>query len=357
MLALELRPGAFEAREEDQGRGEFTTVRVLPLWETRAPPEEFVVNLWWLGPDGQELRARGEPVLYTALALPGFDMYVRPPASAPGMWSMVPEVGYEGERVRGVPVAVECVADLAARVASLDAAHAPLARDVLDVLARGVPLLPGASVGAWLDHLEHGAASERPGDVVPRAFEGLPIAWELVSDVEQPRRALVLVDAFSEPPRGWFDVPGKRGWLDAARALAARVLALPAPLDEDAVAALRHALAHGDDAELVIVARGAAVPDVLVHRAALERFVDGLALETELGSPSAPPPLQLPALVLDAGAGEDAEQTVEREGRAPLRWVRRRAPPVLADLELPELVAAWWGGAGDEAVPGNGDRR
>lgn len=352
-LDLRLSPGAFEAREA--GLGDALTVHVAPLYPAYAPPGEFVLRLVWIAPDTSEQVARTEPVQHTALRPPGFEMYIRAPLSDVETWRLVVELGWEGETARGVPIRVESVQRLAERLQAMDALAASgvearlaeVMRDVDDVVRNGVRQLSGESVDGWLSLIERRPHTMAPRpEVVPNMLLGDdgPPAWELMTDDNRIDKALVLVDGASEPARAWFDNAGRATWVPAARALNARVLALRGPLDAAALQALDERFGADGIERWALVARGSAVADVLAQRRALAAHVDGLVLATELGTRRAPPPpLVVPGLILDTAAEVDDDQRIERDGAATLRWVRRRALPLVGELELPELVAEWWG--------------
>jgi len=105
--SLDLQPvaGAFSASAE---RGPVLRVRVYPLYPIDAAGD-FHLSLYWVAPDGTETRARRESVAESALAQPGFEMFVRAPASEPGLWHLIPEVERDGSSARGVPVPVPCL--------------------------------------------------------------------------------------------------------------------------------------------------------------------------------------------------------------------------------------------------------
>jgi hypothetical protein len=119
-IDLVVTPGAFGARDESAAdKGEPTTVHVRLFGSPRSHAD-VDLGLVWIGPDGRQVVARREPVSVSVLR-DGVPMYVRPPASRPGPWRLVPELARKGAIARGVPVPVECVARVAARVAALEA--------------------------------------------------------------------------------------------------------------------------------------------------------------------------------------------------------------------------------------------
>ena len=115
-LSLRVVPGAFEARAE--GLGEATTVHLVRGRDVVIEGDP-VLSLYWLGPDGEELRARRE-VLPPAIVRAGsLEMFIRPPATKPGAWQLVCEVGTDARARRGLPVLVDCVSDLKERRSAL----------------------------------------------------------------------------------------------------------------------------------------------------------------------------------------------------------------------------------------------
>ena len=77
-LSLRVVPGAFEPRSD--GFGEATTVYLTRTMDV-AVEGDPILNLYWLGPNGEELRARREVIPRAIVRLGVVEMFIRPPKS------------------------------------------------------------------------------------------------------------------------------------------------------------------------------------------------------------------------------------------------------------------------------------
>ncbi len=336
-LDLQVAPGAFSAHGE--GLGEPVTVTVYRL-ERDPPAPDCELSLDWIAPDGVRTRARTEPFGAQAFRGAGFKMYVRAPRSPPGLWHLQPVVRAGGREVEGVPVPVECVAQLAPRAARARAAAlgagggAETALDRLDaLLALGLraPELAGAS--AWLAALEEPAAApawSAPGGGEPFLFGGFEGA--------EKRGALAFLwsedDAEELPLAGpvgeaWRALARERGLgLFVLRVRAGEGPRLRAGLEELERLAGRAPV-------LVARGRGAFVASLLLPGAAAGGEVlplSGLVLlYPAAGLPRLLPPV--PTLVVGPPGGEAPPPG--------LRFVPGGVFPFLDEPRLPALVGEW----------------
>ncbi len=351
-LDLRVVPGVFAAR--DEGRGESMVVRVESLYALPAPEgiEELPIVLTWLGPAGEELQARAEPVPTTCLTRTGFEMFVRPPVSEPGRWHLVAEVGHGAARRRGVEVAVDCVGDLGARARrlQLESQRAPsvlrseLWAAVGQLREHGLRRLATLFLGHWFDFSEERPPATLTAPVVPSSLGSAalaqgPVFWTLPNDGPF-ERALVIVCGTAEHPSEVLSGAVGEGWRRLSVARATRVLVcapspgVPARLMERcaSLASERgwsevHLMARGDQgtALLAEVQRRDSPP------------IAGLILCATPGAgPRDGAGLAVPLLTIDALAAQ--ETSAEGEG-----WSRIgcREPGFLLDLRVPSLVAAW----------------
>lgn len=358
-LDLRVRPGAFQARED--GLGEPTTVHVERLFEVLVP-STVELGLDWIGPDGSARRARTEPIDPSAWTAAGFDMYVRPPASAAGRWSLAPVVEHEGERFPGVPVAVDCVVDLSARVSELarrlGGEPSPVAAELGPRIAAwielGVRPASALPMGVWLAlALGEDPRAEAGPVPVPIELEGAGLAWGF-GDGPSDAGAPVLLLGTEGAAHPLELLSGSRGsaWRELARSLGAVLLASDLPaIAEPGAPALGELVGRlGDErsgAQLVLVLLGDAgvlFPSCLRNAGGLG--VDRLVLD---GPPAggARPELRLgiPVLALDALASRD-ERLSGGEGGAAWTWIRHREPGFLAELSAPDEIGAWMRAAG-----------
>jgi hypothetical protein len=341
-LDLRVQPGAFEpARGE---RGEPMIVRVLPL---RAPgqggADEVDLSLYWVGPDGREVRARTEPVHRDAFVLPGFEMYVFAPATDPGDWRLVPEVALGEERWRGRAVPVACVRDLFARFDRAVADGAPGAWK--DALRRGVEHgVRDATWGPLSELLERGAAAPAPPQ--RSAVAGVAAASVALAPAGEARGIVVVVVPRAEDPE--WSLVGPRG--AAWRALpaagqhlvltAAPIVAARGASALELCAALR-ALQPGLPLTLVVSGGDVGRLPIALAAAGGEPPIDRLVLHTLVSGDRAPrAPLPGVPTLYAVPLDEDLARA-EVEGAPGVSWWRRADPPAIVELALPGELARW----------------
>jgi hypothetical protein len=370
-LDLRVVPGLFCARRE--GRGEALTVTLVSLWDSRVAggsgghergalepgalePEGGVeASLIWISPDGEELRARREPVSAAALDA-GFEMYIRPPASGAGLWSLCLELRTSLGLVRSAPVPVECVEDLAglrARLASAPGVDHPaagreLARRIEDACQHGLRRASGLSIETWSERLSSGAAgpTPRPFDAGDLRTAGASL-WELAPRAEPSKRMFLLLVAQEEHPTDVLTGPVGRAWSRVYASEAVRVLAARLPLPGAEGLDLRELARHLKGVEgvehLVVVARGdfgRALPRELMSEPCAD--IDALVLsETPAVRAPLPEELQVPTLQLEFSAQSASELgSFVASSAGHTRW-RSTRPAVIGVATAPELMAAW----------------
>jgi len=361
-LDLRVVPGAFAAR--DEGRGEAMTVHVRPLFDARAPDATCAVTLYWLSSGGGEQRARSEPFPTAAIAV-GFDMYVRPPLSRAGRWHLVLELEQDGVGRRGLPVPVDCVADLAARakalqVASLEQPDALRSELWASQARRSDHGLRGADavpLERWFRSCETDAGGEAdPAEAVPQLLRGFDDGehafWTFASPLPATaRRAYVLLAGSHEHPSDLLTGAFGRAWADLAREEGALLYAASFSFEPEE----RHDAPGFCDwlrrerglEETYVVARGQAGAFLMSRMSRMSRLagageqgIDGVVLcstPATRARPSGTP--GLPILSIDDLAPE--ESRTSGAGAAPWTWVRLREPRFVADLRVPELIGEW----------------
>jgi len=346
-LDLHVLPGAFTAGAG--GRGDEVIVRVLPamtrLFEPL--PEEVLLRLVWVGPDGQEIPARQEPVHRHAFRMPGFEMYLRAPGSSPGRWHLVPEVEREGRIGRGFPVPVDCVRDLFGRAdrrlaaPAEDPSHAAAHEALTRRLHGGFRNRMAPPIGALLD----GAL------LPPLLSEGAEWAGaetlRLDAGPQQPRELVLVVAPALEEPDWVFAGAALEAWVDLAVGRHAWVFttALPIrdPTGADVLGVLEGLRAALPDVPLTLVVRGPSVGRLslalLGKRGALP--FDRVVVNTVLPESAAPQrQFEAPTLLV-APLSEDAPlERVPGDG-PPLHWLKRADPPLVVAPALGAHVRGW----------------
>ncbi len=226
-LDLMVLPGAFSAVDRD--RGDALIVRVLPAYTRlyqRALPEQIQLTMIWVSPDGQETRARSEPVHRDALVLPGFEMYFHAPPSKPGTWSLIPEVEWAGVKGRGVPVSVEGVRALFDRYDRLvsQAGSNESQRAILTCLER-ILLHGGRDAGdPSIEGLLQGETPARAQRSV-HSWAGKGTCFQLDPAEGTPAKGVVVVVSPVLHEAGWALVGDEgKGWLELAAAGAQRIV-------------------------------------------------------------------------------------------------------------------------------------
>lgn len=350
--ALDLRvvPAHFRSRAADrEGElGEAMTVYLAPLGGL-PPPRSSVATLWWIGPDGTELRARREEIGAEAFSLPGFEMYLRPPHSAPGRWRLVLELEQGGQRARGWPVDVECIADAGALAprAGADAQFLAECWSARERLGLRLPVgLSSAHLralaegrterGTWRPLCAHRAAA--PG---PREW-----AWG-ACEAPTVRGLLVAVLGPNAAAERWAAGPAGQAWRALARARQWAVAALAVdsscqgPALTQAFAALQASFAaEPGAAELpcTVLLEGAAtglVQSALLGEARRPFQVAICAGELTRGDPEQVLPGTTRLVFAPGGASDLPEQTGE------CTWVEAEEPLFLDLARLPALAERW----------------
>ncbi|MDF1797785.1 MAG: hypothetical protein P1V81_01300 [Planctomycetota bacterium] len=254
-LDLRVRPGLVEAKRS--GRPASLTVDLASLYELRSSLD-VGLSLVWLGPEGQELVARTEPIAARAFGVEGFQMFVRAPLVEPGLWHLVPELSPRIEDpgaepgalllapVRGRPVPVPIVAPepgIAGLVQRFGQAATPGARSPLvALLETGERLAPSLYQLAsdWLGR--ELAAPQVPG--------ALP----------DPDTAPVLLLVEPRDRAGGPSFAGTVGaaWLEAGRSTGHH-LAATAPVGAGESPRVTEACASFGDREVTLVVFGDAI--------------------------------------------------------------------------------------------------
>ncbi len=346
-LGLTVQPGAFEARPA--GPTTPLTVLVTPLFDTPVP-DAVDVRLVWVSPQGEERVARTEPVEPAPLRR-GFEMYVHAPPSAPGEWVLIPQVLREGASLRGSPVAVDAVADLARRQRELvgrwPAEHAARARvgDARGLLEGGLRL-PALSTEDLLRLAEGEPDGPPVGGLVPARphfVAGRLEAWRLGSP--GARTGVVLVASSRERPEELLAGTLGEHWRVAADAagfeLFATALALVPPTGARSALQLAAELrgARGWERCALVALGESALQSAAALGGAEGASFDLLVLVRDApGAARADRRLDLSVLSLEPLA-EGAGSTDLRPEGFPWLRVTRREPRFLVELELPALVA------------------
>lgn len=346
-LDLLVLPGAFTAGEG--GRGDEIIVRVLPaMTRSFEPlPEQVLLRLVWVGPQGQEIPARQEPVHRAAFRMPGFEMYLRAPASMPGSWSLVPEIELEGRTGRGHPVPVDCVRDLFGRADQLAgsppgdpyeaAAHEALRRHLHHGIRDGMaPPIEGLLDGALLPpllslDLDWGAGATLCLDVGPG----------------QPREVVLLVMPTLEEPDWAFAGSAADTWIHLAAERRARVYTSSLPIRDpsgpDILGVLAGLRSTHPGLPLTLVVRGSSVGRLSLACAGRSEGVlfDRVVVHTVI-SPQATPRRQfeVPTLVLTPLA--EPAPLLRLAGAGPALFRHSLAdPPLVVDQSLGLIVEQW----------------
>jgi hypothetical protein len=225
-LALRVVPGAFESRTE--GLGEATTVSLTRTRDVLISGDP-ILSLFWIGPDGEEQRARRE-VIPRALVISGaVELFIRPPLSAPGTWQLVCEVGLGETARRGLAVDVDCVADLGARREALAARPRTervgwTAERALEELCLGGLRHPVLGARALLK-----LAEDREVGAVRAEVHGGAMECQIAPSGEASG-TLVLVGGSSFSPIELLCGAAGAAWRSYAEAEGLRVIALDLPL-------------------------------------------------------------------------------------------------------------------------------
>ena len=355
-LDLMVLPGAFGAVDRD--RGDALIVRVLPAYTRlyrRALPEQVQLTLIWVSPDGQETRARSEPVHRDALVLPGFEMYFHAPPSKPGTWTLIPEVEWEGVSGRGVPVPVQGVRALfdrydrlASRGASTESERGVLAS--LDrILMHGGRDAGDPSVEALLN----GTSPRRvQRSVHPWAGEGTCYQFDPAGDT--PARGIVVAVSPVLHEVGWALVGDEgRGWRELAQAHAQRVILTELPLSHSAGPDVLELLARlreeEPDLPLTLVLHGSGLGrlQLALMRTKGRPPFERLVVDSVLWGAPVRPLVDVPMLFVSpleekaAGLRRSGVPSGNGEPQSSLHEVRSIDLPVICAARLPGWIGQW----------------
>lgn len=356
-IDLRVVPGVFASRSE--GIGEALVVNVKPLDKlTDEPgmPESVDLCLVWVGPAGQELVARSEPIGRKAFVLDGFEMYVRPPISAPGFWRLVPEVRVGAHVARGLGVPVECVERLQERYAAFQARQREKGSTdayegaLIERVEHGVRDLTLPSVDALLD----GRTGELRNQMVARAKPHANANWttrgadawvlDPPDSAHAPAELLVSICSPRETPAWLFAGEAGRLWQEYGEQVSARIVSLdfeaagqPGLLWE----LLASERAAHPDARLCLVARASSLFGLgfELQDEGKSALIDRLVYISPIVREHAPSMhVRMPWLFLEPLGEEYTDQEIAVEEGADGYWARRPEPIPIAELELPGLL-------------------
>lgn len=279
------------------------------------------LRLLWVDSEGEEQLARTTPTHGEAPSPGGFFMYVSAPAQAAGTWRLVTEWVFGEQVYRGWPV-----------VMTLDEDGVP---------DRNFQRRDGLGGALGLLEKRLGSLLEVPS-AAQFSADGLDVVMDIPEGMEL-RATVLLVLQRPERLQGVFAGEAGAGWARLA-ATGVRVLAtLRGLTGEQEAAALALLGRQSADRPRVLVARGTNVRRLLTAVSGAElRPFNGLAVSLIQPGAAAPPALLagLRSLFLEPLAGADRE--AQTDPSAPeQRWIQRAAPPVFAELELPELIDGW----------------
>jgi hypothetical protein len=360
-LDLQPAPGVFESRAE--GEGVAVTVGVVPLTPL-ADRADIQLSLYWIAPDGNEQLARREPVRAAALEAPGFQMFLRTPRSAPGMWQLVAECERDGVRARGAPVEVECVERLDERLRRVFARslppQSPAAMLAIALALRhqsGLRTLASLRPSEMLRQIERALPAEEAAPTASPALEPGVVApceqafvdarkiphwvWSLRPEGEIERVVILLAP--------WTDAPEAVLQRESWRKLAGegRAWMLSTHLPDSAGKAtgvaelLTRLRALAPAGKCCLVARGGSVGTLLLGVETAERDAplpfDALVMSTVISSPTPEKVLpQVRRLLLAPGGARELPQEP-----ASFTWLEGSRIPLLNEPRLPELIARW----------------
>lgn len=347
-LDLRVRPGLVEAKRT--GRPASLTVDLAPLYELRSSLD-VDLSLVWIGPAGEELVARTEPIGARAFSVQGFQMFVRAPLVEPGLWHLVPELRPRVEDpdaqpgamllapVRGRPVPVPIVAPepgVAGLVQRLGDAALTGGRSALVALLETGERLAPSPYQLASDWLESGL-------VQPQVPAGLP----------DPDTAPVLLLVEPRDRAGGPSFAGTVGgaWLEAARS-SGRHLVATAPVGAGESPRVTEACASFGDRDVTLVVFGDAI---LATQLEFLRngapAIDRLVIVARMWRPTPTMPA-VPTLYLTPEAG--SVQIAAASAHVTTRLLD--APIFLSGPQLPGWIAEWLYGfdEGDRAAPDAG---
>jgi len=316
---------------------------------------DLTLALVWGGPDGQQIVARREPATVSIL-IDGVPMFVRPPASQPGTWTLAVQVEREGLAARGVGIRVECLKDLRARAEralrkaeGVSLGDARLQRSLRLLLELGVRTGVALSPGRTLALLEGGGAPTWPRPVEqtfaePGGREGWLWSLRPPGPLE---RTLVLVAPEEELPDLVFAGTLGERWLGLATEHRALLLSIDLPTSSaDTTPAQLFARLRGvalelgapEAGELIVIGRGAA--GVRLSYAVPRETYDAAVLSTVLPMENASQVLEgVPRLLVAPGGSASFPDGAEPLDE--LVWVDGSPTSLFNDPRLPELVGTW----------------
>lgn len=356
-LDLMVLPGAFGAVDRD--RGDALIVRVLPAYTRlyqRALPEQIQLTMIWVSPDGQETRARSEPVHRDALVLPGFEMYFHAPPSKPGTWKLIPEVEWGGVTGRGVPVSVEGVRALFDRYDRLvsQAGSGESQRAILASLER-ILMHGGRDAGdPSVEKLLEGEAPARAHRSV-HSWAGEGTCYQLDPVEGTSARGVVVVVSPVLHEAGWALVGDEgKGWRELAMAAAQRVILTELSPSQgsgpdvfDLLARLRRE--HpGLPLTLVLHGSGLGRLQLSLMQSEGQPPFDRLVVDSVLWGAPVRPLVDVPMLCVcpleEKAAGLQRSTVSVNDGAPPLSLYEIRSVdlPVISGARLPGWIGQWF---------------
>lgn len=318
-LDLQVIPGSFGPVEEpdadDPANGSGSvlgTPITAGLYALPGGPSldvgELEVSLFWerLGEAGTDrIRARSEPFRPSSFVNPGVPLYLRAPLSGPGLWALTCELSDGLERVRGVPVPVECIAG-------------ERSSELVDLGLRTPRAFPGVTLRELL-----------PGSEPVAVIE---------PDSGPAELHLLLLAPFGEAAATPFVGRGGELWTRFAQDHSARVWSceIRSGAREAFFALLKSARSASPDAELVVVARGDAALALHAFMLAADERPDRVVLACELERTGAAldsiPTLLITPLAIDESADPPWLTRVQGEREA-----------LFEERRLPGHLEAWLG--------------
>lgn len=346
-LDLLVLPGAFPAG--DGGRANEVIVRVLPATTSMLYPlpEEIDLRLVWVGPQGQEIPARKEPIHKTAFRMPGFEMYLRAPASKPGRWYLVPEVERAGQVGRGQPVPVDCVLDLLGR---FDRLNGTLGLDEVQIAARS----------SLERHLRHGVR-DRMAPNTGQLLDGALLAplatvgddWaggrtlRLNLGPAEPKEIVLVVGPRLEDPDWVFCQQAGEAWAAFANKrdawIFSTVLPMRDPRGADVIGLLNGLRGEFPELPITLLVRGSEVGRLALtgrNQAGPPPFTR-VVLNTVISKNATPQrAFDVPTLLLTPLSDANTLEPILTDG-ASFHWMKLVDPPLVVDRELAHRLDRW----------------
>ena len=347
-LDLLVLPGAFNAMQGE--RGDAMIVRVLPAYTRlfkRYLPKELHLSLYWIGPEGQELRARTESVHRDALVLPGFEMYIHAPASKPGEWHLVPVVEWERTAGRGVPVPVECVRAPFKRFDALSGSEArdPRGQDVLQRLSRILQHGVRDAFDPGVEELLQGAPEFLPPEPL---FKGQSHTFIAGEKHAAPQHVILVVVPVLHEAEWSMAGAEALGWEALSRKLEGLVVLTDLPISssqsEDALGLLQELgdLHPGIPRTLVLHGSGFGRLRLAAAKTKARLPFERLVVDTVLHGGPADLESAVDTLVISPMEAETTGlREVPQASGSSLYEARTLAPPVIAAAQIPDLLGSW----------------